>query len=512
VHHAHRHHPRTLLIALTLCLVTLSACTRTASSGAPIALPDASGAPSDTGALPGQLVAPGALPVLDSPPERPLYTLNATLDYASGVITAQQRIEFVNPAGVDLTEIKFNVPPGRRSSAVEFRDARIYGAETSLPFTFENAVLTVRLPATLPAGKAVAITFDFTLRIPLQEVIVGIGGDDTSRGPFSLTAGHWYVMLAPYRDGAWDTPSYVPIGDPYSSELADYEVSVLAPEGITVAGSGDETRDGRLWRYSLKKARVFAFAASDSYVVDTLTQNGVTFVHYGYPANARLSPAVLNTAARAVKLFGELYGPYPYQTLRIVETGRQQGQEYSGMVGIGTTIYRGYPGRGSRHDLIATTVHEVAHQWWFNVVGNDQIRTAWLDESVARMAELRFYQTYYDNDSDWWFSYYIIGRQPKGPIDLSLQEYEDSSAYIQAVYQRGLLFLNDIRKKMGRDAFDAMMRDFYRSHEYDIVTEEDFFDALARHSDEDFSPLVKGYFARPVRLPCKISGNTPGCR
>jgi hypothetical protein len=500
---------RLTAVFITLTLL-LCACSRTGSSGNPIQLPENTGAASNAGS--GALVGESGISTLDTPPERPLYVLDATLDYAAGKIHAQQRIEFLNPAGVNLDEIRFNVPPARRSGAVEFRDARIYGSDKPLEFTLDNAILTVKLPAPLLAGKAVAMTFDFDVKIPLQEVITGIGGDDTSRGPNSLTAGHWYVVLAPYRDGAWDTPVYAPIGDPYTSELADYEVGILAPEGITIAGAGDETREGRLWKYTLSKARVFAFAASDTYKVDQIEDGGVTLIHYSYPEHQRHAEAVLYTAGRAIKLFTRLYGPYPYKTLRIVETGRQQGQEYSAMVGLGTTIYKGYPGRGSRHDLIATTVHEVAHQWWFNVVGNDQIRTPWLDESFARMSELRFYQTYYDNDSDWWYGFYVTGRRPKGAIDLTIAEYDDSQAYISAVYQRGFLFLNEVRKKMGRDAFDEMLRDYYLSQQYKITTQDAFFDAIARHSAEDFSPIVRAYFAKQVSLPCKISANAPNCR
>lgn len=497
-------------LSFIIAMLFVASCTRVGASGNPIQLPDGTASLGEPGS--GQLVGEGGLSTLDAPPERPLYVLNATLDYAGGSINAQQRIEFLNPSGQDLTEIKFNVPPARRAGAVEFRDARIYGSDKSLQFALDNAVLTVKLPAPLRADKAVAITFDYSVKIPLQEVITGIGGDDTSRGPFSLTAGHWYVVLAPFREGNWDTPRYVPIGDPYTSELADYEVSILAPEGVVIAGAGDETREGRLWKYELLKARVFSFAASDSYEISTLEEEGVTYINYAYPKHAKYADAVLNTAARAVKLFSKLFGPYPYKTLRIVETGRQQGQEYSAMVGVGTTLYDNYPGRGSRHDLIATTVHEVSHQWWFNVVGNDQIRTPWLDEAFARVSELRFYQTYYDNDSDWWFTYYVAGRKPKGAIDLSLAEYEDSGAYISAVYQRGLLFLNDIRKKIGRQKFDAMLRDYYTSQQYKIASQDAFFDALARHSNEDFSALVRGYFAKPVNLPCKISNNEAGCR
>ena len=307
---------------LFIAIIALTACSRTGASGEPIVIPTAVVTPGEV--VGGQLVNAGVLPTLDDAPERPLYVLNVTLDYKEGNVHAQQRIEFLNPTGKNITEVKFNVPPARREGAVEFRDARIFGQANPLPFTLSDAVLTVQLPAPLAPDKAIALTFDFTFKVPLQEVITGIGGDDTSRGPLSLTCGHWYVMLAPYRNDAWDTPAYVPIGDPYTSELADYEVSILAPDGVVIAGAGDEVRAGRLWRYSLNKARVFAFAASNRYTVDQLDQNGVTFLHYGYPQHGKNAEAVLNTAARAVKLYSQLYGPYPYKlTARAEEVSEE---------------------------------------------------------------------------------------------------------------------------------------------------------------------------------------------
>ncbi len=498
------------VVALSaLVLLVAPGCTRTGASGAPIQFRPTAAPHTDQG--PAQLVAP-ALAVLDQPPDRPLYTLNVTLDYDNGALHTQEKIAFRNPTGLAITEIKFNVPPARRAGAIDVRDARIFGQAQPLTFEVTNTVLTVQLPAPLPAGAGIALAFDYVLKIPLQEVITGIGGDDSSRGPQSLTAGHWYILVAPWENGDWYTPGYAPVGDNYVSEVADYEVNILAPEGIIIAGAGEESREGRLWRYSLPMARVFAFGASPVYQIDQIEQDGITYIHYTYPQHRQFTEAVLYTAARAVALYSELYGPYPYRVLRIVETGRSQGQEYSGMIGIGTTLYNGYPGRGSRHDLIATTAHEVAHQWWFHLVGNDQIRSPWLDESLARMSELRFYQRYYPRDADWWYQRYISANRPRGSIDLPLSAYPDGRAYIMAVYQRGLMFLNDMRKRIGAETFDAALRDYSEAMAYKMATPDDFFDALARHTTEDLTDLVGGYFASAVVLPCRISNNTVGCR
>lgn len=493
-----------------LLLLILSACVRTASYGAPIDFRPTAMPQIAPGAA--RLVAPG-MPVLDAAPERPLYTLNATLDFAKNVVRTQEIIEFLNPTGVETSEIKFNVPPAHHAGIIKVTDARIFGQPQPLRWVLTSTVLTVQLPAALSVKDGIAMAFNFELTIPQQENVVGIGGDDSSRGAFSLTGGHWYIMLAPFRDGDWDTPKYVPVGDPYTSDLADYEVSILAPEDVIIAGAGDEKREGRLWRYSLKQARVFAFSASDIYVVDSIDEDGVKFILYSYPAHRKFNEAILYTAARAVKLYTELYGPYQYKTLRIVEFDRTQGQEYSGMVGIGATLYRGYPGRGSRHDLIATTVHEIAHQWWFQTVGNDQARAPWLDESFARMAELRFYEKYYPRDVDWWYGYYISGNSaPRGNIDFGVYDYDSSLAYIDAVYRRGLIFLNKVRQLMGDDAFDAAMRDYYSAQSYKVTTSDAFFDALAKHSTKDISSLLRDYFSSRVTLPCKISNNASGCR
>ena len=515
---------RTSRIVIVGLLIGLIACTRTGESGNVAAIPTADPSTQNSGqpsAISGQQpitdttsntdTAP--LQELDAPPERPLYVLNVTLDYEAGVITAQQRIEFVNPTGVPIDEIKFSVPPARRANALTFRDARIYRAKQPLKYELSGPVLTVQLPSTLQPSKAIAITFDFSVQVPLQEIVGAIGGDDTSRGPNNLTAGHWYVVLPPYTNGAWDLPEFAPVGDPFTSELADFEVNILAPEGVTIAAGGDEVREGRLWKYSLPKARVFAFAASPYYDVQTMTENGVSYVHYGFPRYKDTSEDVMFTAQRAVELFSRLYGPYPYKTLRIVQTDRAQGQEYSGMIAIGAVLYRGYTGKGSRHDVIATTVHETSHQWWFNVVGNDQVRTPWLDESFARFCELKFYQTYYPKDVDWWYKNYIEGRRKaSGKIDQSIYDYADSAKYVEAIYRNGVEFLRAVRDQVGKDVFDDILKDYYAAETYKITTPDAFFDAVARHTDEDLRSVVKAYFEGAVVLPCKVSANEPGCR
>jgi hypothetical protein len=56
------------------------------------------------------------------------------------------------------------------------------------------------------------------------------------------------------------------------------------------------------------------------------------------------------------------------------------------------------------------------------------------------------------------------------------------------------------------------MRDYYSTELYKVTTPDAFFDALARHTSQNLSPLVKGYFASQVTLPCQIRNHAVGCR
>ncbi|HEY3341082.1 MAG TPA: hypothetical protein VGK81_03650, partial [Anaerolineae bacterium] len=132
------HWPPTLL--LLLLAAVLSACSRDH--------PAANPAP--------EQVAPG-MAVLDDAPERPLYLMNVTLDYANNDVHAQERIEFLNPTGHPVSEIKFNVPLAHRHNVFDVRDARIFGQAQPITYVLSDTVLTVELPSPLPESKAISL-------------------------------------------------------------------------------------------------------------------------------------------------------------------------------------------------------------------------------------------------------------------------------------------------------------------------------------------------------------------
>jgi biotin/methionine sulfoxide reductase len=98
-------------------------------------------------------------------------------------------------------------------------------------------------------------------------------------------------------------------------------------------------------------------------------------------------------------------------------------------------------------------VHEVGHQWFYNLVGNDQIDEPWLDESFAQYGAVYYYTNVYGQSAKWnvhaaWESQWDgIGR-PDMPVGLPAGAY-DRAQYTGVVYGRGPLFIDALAERMG---------------------------------------------------------------
>ena len=125
---------------------------------------------------------------------------------------------------------------------------------------------------------------------------------------------------------------------------------------------------------------------------------------YYFPGDENASGAVLWMATQSLGLYEAKFGPYPYQSLSVVETDVSDGQEYDGLVFLATKFYSQYNGT-AKSDLIMIGTHEIAHQWWFGLVGSDQAEEPWLDEAMAVYTEHIFYEYNYPNYGDWWWRF-----------------------------------------------------------------------------------------------------------
>ncbi len=430
----------------------------------------------------------------------PRYVITATLDYTGHSLAAEERVDYANLTGEMLSDIVLNVFPNHEPEVFTLNSLSLEFGTGPKPavHSLEGMVLRAPLPEELEPGQVVTLFLDFTVDLPYIDPQDSFVAGSLGWSERAVDVGHWYPVLAPLLPGeGWYTFDYYPVGDPYVVEEAEYDVRIQAPEGVTVVGGGEEEREGNWWHYRIPQARSFAFAASNQYVSQSIEGPDVTVISYYFPEHELAGVDVAQVAAEAMETYGQEFGvPYPYGDYRVAESEFAGGMEFSAVSFLGSLWYETYPG-GVRSQLISLLVHEVSHQWWYGLVGSDQVREPWLDEALATFSESIFYELRYPHDDLWLWDFEVLNWPPGGPIDGSIYDYADEASYMNAVYRTGALFLADLRQAVGAEQFQAFLKDYCQTQSHALSNSADFFTILSRHTDEDLSMLLEEYFARP---------------
>lgn len=429
----------------------------------------------------------------------PHYTFDIDLNYNYHSLDAVEQIVVPNPSGVTLSELVFNVPAAHEVGVFLLHNVSV-GAQPA-DSKLAGTLLTVTLPSQLAPADVVTLTISFSV-LPrrLGQDVTSFAAANLGYTDDMLTVGYWYPLLAPYRTGTgWLAVPWHPVGDPFASESADYTATITATPGVQIVAGGDMTPDDiargdNVWHIDLPHGRTFAFIASPRYLETRVSMGGVTYSLYTFEEHARLAPVTLQAVIRSVCLYNALYGPYPYATLRVAEVNGPWSMEFSGLVTLGEEEFADYNG-SNRNRLVRIAAHEVSHQWWYGVVGDDQAREPWLDEGMARFNELRYYEFYSPHDVGWWRSQVIYGAAPVRAVDSPIYDFHYHNNYISAVYNRGALFIDALRGQIGQPAFNVFLRDLYRREAFRISTASDFFVTLSAHTTADVRAVTLRYFS-----------------
>ncbi len=233
------------------------------------------------------------------------------------------------------------------------------------------------------------------------------------------------------------------------------------------------------------------------YRVLSTTVGDVTINSYYFPPYETAANAVLRATAQSFEIYSQRFGPYPHRTLSVVQGDFNDGMEYSALYYHSKGIYNNYDGTLTNH-LTAVSVHETAHQWWFEQVANDQGFEPWLDESLATYSEIIYYETVQPEAlASWWWTYRFDPYVPLNMVDSRIYEGEGQRPYWNKTYLNGAHFLQDLRSRIGDETFFAFIQDYLAQMQGRISTTDDFFRILRLHTDADISDLITQYFQNP---------------
>ena len=197
-------------------------------------------------------------------------------------------------------------------------------------------------------------------------------------------------------------------------------------------------------------------------------------------------------------------GPYPYTELDVAATPMLAlGIEYPGAVGISERVYK--PGervgeRDAAAVLESTVAHEAAHQWFYNLVGSDQIDEPWLDESVTQYATWLYFVDRHGDAAaaawrDTWTARWERVDRAEKPVGLPAAEYQPRE-YGAIVYGRGPLFVEALAQRMGQPVFDRFLGDYARRFRWEIATGDDFKQMAEQACACDLDDLFREWLDR----------------
>jgi aminopeptidase N len=287
-----------------------------------------------------------------------------------------------------------------------------------------------------------------------------------------------------------------------------FDITLTAPADITFVTSGSEVSQepvGPLTthRWTAGPMRDFVMSAGAdlqmmSQQVGETTINSWYFTGYEEPA-----ALVLQYAVDSFEVFSETFGAYPYTEMDLVQTrlgDQAAGVEFPGLMYIGTFHYD----PGSDY-LRFTTVHEVAHQWWYGLVGNNQYLHAFIDEGMANESSMIYRQAIDGPEAaDQWILDYLkrpfltmlFGNMGDMVVDQPSADFLTNGPYGRTIYGKGALGFDAIRRAVGDEAFFQGLQDYVAEHRFGIAQPEDLLAALEHASGQDLSELWAHWFER----------------
>lgn len=380
-----------------------------------------------------------------------------------------------NPGYIDIVDIK----EGRKSV-----DYKIMGEAST--------ILRVTPSKPIKPGEKIELFMEFQVKLPNTVGRMGYG-DHT------VNITNWFPILAVYDERGWNLDPYYAIGDPFYSEVASYKVTTVIPKTYELATTGNvkkihERKEKKTYEIEADLVRNFVMILSKRFDLQEAMLGNTKVMSYSI--EGLKGKEALQYGLDALKIFNNLFGTYPYEQLSIVACDFFiGGMEYPNVVMIGQQLYE----MEEDFPLEYVVAHEVAHQWWYGIVGNNEVKEPWLDEALTEYSTLMYFEKKYgphikeqvfEKMIKAQYENYANFETDKGEgILRSLREFDSSWQYSSIVYSKGAMFIHELREEMGEDAFLKALREYFEGFKFKNATTEDFYSICQSNSSKDLKNL-----------------------
>ena len=434
--------------------------------------------------------------------------------------------------------------PAKRWGGEWIDGARVLGGD-SLAVSADDTVARVGLREALAPGESVIVCLNFRSVIPDVPDRMGRSG----KGIF---AAQWYPRVSAYDRFGWHNEQH--LGSEFYGDFGAFDVRISLPGNFLVAHTGTLVnaaevlpdsilarleapgdsavtiwdRSGfkapsdstarqalempRTWVIHADSVHDFAWACDERWIWRRARWNGINVHTYHRAADAKRWVEMTAEGARMMEVMNRRFGPYPYPNFSFVEEPiGAGGVEFPNIVWI---TPRSRDSRTRRLEYLFA--HELAHNWFYGMVGSNETEQAFLDEGLTSYAETAIMEALYGKEGNmtvlarprWlnppddsrrraWRSY--LEFQASGieePVVTHSDRFKNPAAYYPSVYHKSNVGLWALRSIAGEERFDEALREYFAMWRFRHPYAGDFFATMNHALGASYDWFWNGWFLR----------------
>ncbi|QTD56897.1 M1 family metallopeptidase [Parasphingorhabdus cellanae] len=425
---------------------------------------------------------------------------------------------------------------------------------SKLSHTIVGTMMRIDLPMPLKPNESVEFQIDWAFNIVEENAVRARSGyehfpnDPRSGGNDIFLFAQWFPRLVAYSDyEGWHNKEFLGRGE-YTLEFGDYDVTMAVPNDHIVSSTGilanpidvltatqrqrletaknadkpvfivtpqeaaANERTGpsgtKIWRYTAKNVRDFAWASSRKFMWDAQghkqpgAEHDTVMAMSFWPKEGGELWRKYSTASvvHTMKVYSRFSFDYPYPTAQSVN-GPVGGMEYPMITfnGPRTTLNKDGSRTYSLSEkvfLVGVIIHEIGHIYFPMVVNSDERQWTWMDEGINSFLDsVAGYE--WDPDMPWTRSLprdlipYMTSSQ-----QVPIMTHSDSVLNLGPnAYGKPSAAFHILRDTViGRERFDFALKEYSQRWKHKRPTPADFFRTMEEASGTDLDWFWRGWF------------------
>jgi len=449
----------------------------------------------------------------------PRYAIDMTLGPDSKIVTGTETVHFYNTSSDPWPHVVFRLYPvlSHYGGNMTIHRVLVNGQPATYTYQANHTAMRIDLMDVLLPNRGVEIELGWRLMIPTWPDTTNVYAlFGKSQGMVSLplfyptlavyqperefstatqTDGWWIAEGNSRGDSAFNLASLFVVTTTLPANHVPVTSGTLITSTLIPATKAENNYARHVW--ATGPSREFVLHTSPLFQSRTTEVYGTRITSYWLPGHEAGGTSAMNYMAAALRVYHDLYGPYPYRDMRVAPAPLGlRGMEYPQVNLLGPLLYDEY-----RQNLEILVAHEVAHQWWYQMVHNDPVHEPWLDEALAEFSVKLYYDALRGQtggsklQTNRWQAPLATMKQREQDtmINQPVDSFASSKQYETIIYAKGALFYENMYNLLGKADFQHFLQTYVQNYRYQIVDTQSWLDTIGELENPDLTELYQDW-------------------